>query len=194
MLLCHIRELQAKPVFSHARAMAFVIATLMLLAPVGAQEAGRGAPDAGRGAPDDPVVSPAEIQRMFDAYALVQAQDQLKLADDQFPQFLARFKALQEVRRRLQGERGRLIQELRRLSTDAKPDEAQLKDRLRMLQDLDSRTLTETRKAFDAIDQVLDIKQQAQFRAFEELMERRKIELVIRARLNNRARLRGRGQ
>ena len=52
-------------------------------------------------------VTPAEIQRMFDAYALVQAQDQLKLGDDQYPRFLARFKALQEIRRRAQAERTR---------------------------------------------------------------------------------------
>ena len=32
------------------------------------------------------------------------------------------------------------------------------------------------------IDQVLDVRQQAQFRVFEELMERRKIDLVTRAR------------
>ena len=42
-------------------------------------------------------------------------------------------------------------------------------------------------KAYDAIDQVLDLRQQAQFRVFEEQMERRKIELVTRARQANRA-------
>ena len=162
----------------------FVVATMF--SDVDAQEPGRGAAD-------NPV-SPAEIQRMFDAYALVQAQDQLKLADDQYPQFLSRFKALQEMRRRLQTERVRIIQDLRRLSADAKPDDSQLKDRIRMLQDLEVRTAAEIRKAFDAIDQVLDVRQQAQFRVFEELMERRKIELVTRARQNTRARLRGRGQ
>jgi hypothetical protein len=137
------------------------------------------------------VVSPAEIQRMFDAYALVQAQDQLKLGDEQYPRFLSRFKALQEIRRRAQAERGRTIQELRRLALEPKPDEPLMKDRIKALQDLDVRTAVEIRKAQDAIDQVLDVRQQAQFRGFEELMERRKIELVTRARQNNR--LNGRG-
>ena len=147
--------------------------------------------------PQGPAVDPAnatpiEIQRMFDAYALVQAQEQLKLADDQYTQFLPRFKALQEVRRRTQGERGRIIMDLRRLALDPKSDEAQIKERLKSLQDLDTRSAADLKRAYDAIDQVLDVRRQAQFRAFEELMERRKLELVTRARQNNRPPLRGR--
>jgi len=140
-------------------------------------------------------VSPAEIQRMFDAYALVQAQDQLQLGDEQYSRFLSRFKALQEIRRRSQAERARSLQELRRLAVDPKTDETTLKERLKALQDFELRTATDVRKAQDAVDQVLDVRQQAQFRAFEELMERRKIDIVTRARQNNRLNNRGsRGQ
>jgi hypothetical protein len=136
-----------------------------------------------------PPVTPAEIQRMFDAYALVQAQDQLRLGEDQYPQFLARFKALQDARRRGQAERGRLLQELARLTReDNKTDEAELKERLKALQELDARSAADIRKAYDGVDQVLDVRQQARFRLFEEMMERRKIELVTRARQNNRLR------
>jgi hypothetical protein len=137
--------------------------------------------------PGNDSVSPAEIQRLFDAYALVQAQAQLKLSDDQYPSFLARYKALQDLRRRSQNERGRIIQDLRRLSMDeAKSDEGQLKDRIKALQDLDVQAAADVRKAYDAVDQVLDLRQQAKFRVFEEQMERRKIDLVTRARQNNR--------
>ena len=38
-----------------------------------------------------------------------------------------------------------------------------------------------------AIDQVLDLRQQARFRVFEEQMDRRKLELVMRARQANQA-------
>jgi hypothetical protein len=137
-------------------------------------------------APSDSV-SPAEIQRLFDAYALVQAQGQLKLGDDQYPRFLARFKALQDVRRRFQNERGRIIQDLRRLSMeDARSDEAQLRERVKAFQDLEVQAALDVRKAYDAVDQVLDLRQQARFRVFEEQMERRKIELVTLARQTNR--------
>ncbi len=131
-------------------------------------------------------VTPAEIQRMFDSYALLQAQDQLKIGDEQFPQFLARFKALQDVRRRALQERGRILQELRQLLNGPQPDEAQLKERVKALADLEARTADEVRKAEDAIDQVLDTQQQAKFRLFEENMERRKLELITRARQANR--------
>ena len=143
---------------------------------------------AGGGAPlEQPGVSPAEIQRMFDAYALLQAQEQLKISDEHYPQFLTRFKALQDVRRKALQERTRIIQDLRRLTNDAQPDDGQMKDRLKALQELEVRSAADVRKAYDGIDQVLDLGQQAKFRVFEELMERRKLELVTRARQANRA-------
>lgn len=147
----------------------------------------------GGSANDGAVVSPAELQRMFDAYALLQAQEQLKISDDQYAQFLSRFKALQDVRRKALQDRNRIIQELRRMLMDAQPDEAQIKERLKTLQEIDARADADARKAYDAIDQVLDVQQQAKFRIFEEQMERRKLELISRARQANRARGR-RGQ
>ena len=143
------------------------------------------APGATPGA-DNPGVTPAEIQRMFDAYALIQAQDQLRLNDEQFSRFLVRFKSLQDVRRRSLQEHTRLVAELRRLLMQGQPDEAQLKDRVQELQDVDSRAGADVKKAYDAVDQVLDVKQQARLRVFEEQMERRKIELITRARQANR--------
>jgi len=78
--------------------------------------------------------------------------------------------------------------ELRRLLNQGQSDEAALKERVQALQELDTRSVADIRKAYDAVDQVLDVTQQARFRVFEELMERRKIELVTRARQANRQR------
>ncbi len=137
---------------------------------------------------DDPVVAPAEIQRMFDAYALVQAQEQLRLNDEQYSRFLARYKALQDIRRRSLQEHTRVVADLRRLLMEQQPDESRLKDLIQMLQDVDTRAIADVRKAYEAIDQVLEVRQQANFRVFEEQMERRKIELITRARQANRPR------
>ena len=131
-------------------------------------------------------VTPGEIQRMFDAYALLQAQEQLKIGDEQYTQFLSRFKALQDIRRRALNERTRIVVELRRMLMDAQPDETIIKDRLKTLDDIEARSAVDVKKAYDAIDQILDVRQQAKFRVFEENMERRKLELVTRARLANR--------
>jgi Spy/CpxP family protein refolding chaperone len=148
----------------------------------GGQRQGRGP---GRGAaPDSPGVSPGEVQRMFDAYALMQAQEQLKISDEQFTRFMPRFKALQEARRKTQSDRTQIIIELRRLASATPPDEAQIKEKLRALQDVDGRTAGDLKKSYESIDQVLNVKQQAQFRVFEEVMERRKLDMISRARAN----------
>jgi hypothetical protein len=162
-----------------------VLAAGAALAAQGGRQGARAGAQAGA-QPGEATVSPAEIQRMFDSYALMQAQEQLKISDDRFPQFLTRFKALQDVRRRGLQERARIVQDLRRLVNDPEGDEGQIKDRLKSLDELEARSDGDVRKAFDAINQILDVRQQAKFRVFEENMERRKLELVTRARQANR--------
>jgi hypothetical protein len=152
-----------------------------------AQAPPRVPPRAESGPPAEDSVSPAEIQRLFDAYVVMQAQQALELSDEQFPRFLARVKTLQEARRRGQMQRNRMLQELRRLSQTTGQDEA-LRAQLKALNDLDARVGTEIRQALDGVDQVLDLRQQARFRLFEEQMERRKVDLLMRARQANRPR------
>jgi hypothetical protein len=82
-------------------------------------------------------------------------------------------------------QRGRMLQELRRLSQAGGQDEA-LRTQLKALNDLEARVAGEVRQALDGVDQVLDLRQQARFRLFEEQMERRKVELLMRARQANR--------
>ena len=65
-------------------------------------------------------------------------------------------------------------------------EDASIKERLKALQDLDVRSADELRKAYEGVDSILDVKQQARFRVFEEQMERRKFELLMRARQGNR--------
>jgi Spy/CpxP family protein refolding chaperone len=160
---------------------------LALAEPAAAQR-GRGQrqPPPDGTAAEAPGVSAAEIQRMFDSYALIQAQEQLKITDEKFPQFLTRFKALQETRRRNMAERFRMVQDLRRLANDAQPDEARMRERLKALDELDARAQADVSKSYEAINQVLDVQQQAKFRVFEETMENRKLALVMRARQANR--------
>ena len=134
-------------------------------------------------------MSPGEIQKLFDAYLVMEAQQALELSDQQYPQFLARLRTLQETRRRNQQERNQLMNQLQRLTNPraaARGDEAMIKERLAGLQELESRNAAEMRKAYNALDEVLDVRQQARFRVFEEQIERRKIELLMRARQQNR--------
>jgi len=133
-----------------------------------------------------------EIQRLFDAYTVVQAQEALALDDTQFGRFLPRLKGLQDVRRRAESERQRLTGELARmLAPGVAAEDSRVREQLKALDDLAVRGAVESRAAMDAIDQVLDLRQQARFRVFEQQMERRKLELVLRARRGQDARLPG---
>jgi hypothetical protein len=50
------------------------------------------------------------------------------------------------------------------------------------LNDLSASVATDLKQAQTELDEVLDVRQQARFRVFEEDIERRKVELVVRAR------------
>jgi uncharacterized coiled-coil DUF342 family protein len=127
-------------------------------------------------------ISPAEVRKMFDSYALMQAQEQLKISDEQFPKFLMQYKALLELRRKTTQERNQMIQELRKEANAEKVNEAQLKDRLKALHDFEERSHVDLRKAYDEIDKLLDVRQEARFRVFEQQMDQRMAQLVARAR------------
>ena len=177
------------------KTLAYAVATALILtagsaAPAVAQgrALGRAGGAVAPGGPggDDPAVTPFQLQRLFDSYALVQAQTFLAVSDEQYARFLPKFMALQEARRQSLQQRTRVLNLMRRLLADAQPDEGMLRDALRQLPEIDARGEAEARKAYEAIDQVLDLRQQAKFRVFEEQMERRKLELVTRARQANR--------
>jgi hypothetical protein len=138
------------------------------------------------GAPQGDAVTPAELQRMFDGYSILQAQEFLQISDEVYTRFLPRFKMLLDTRRQTLQQRTRVLNVIRRLLMEAQPDEGMLKESLKQLQEIDSRGEADARRAYEAIDQVLDVRQQAKFRVFEEQMERRKLELVTRARQANR--------
>ncbi|MBE3134191.1 MAG: hypothetical protein IMZ55_12000 [Acidobacteria bacterium] len=128
--------------------------------------------------------SVVEVQQMFDAYALMQAEQALKLDEMQYPPFLSRVRALQQLRRRHLQVRHQIVQQLAKLTApQVEPvDEGQVRDRLKALGDLDARAVADMRAAYDAIDQILDVRQQARFRILEEQLERRKFDLLARAR------------
>jgi hypothetical protein len=154
---------------------------------VSAQAPGAGAaPTAKDDVPD--TLPNAQLLVMLDSYAMFQAQQQLSISDDKFGQFAARLKRLQDVRRRNQRLRLRIIQELRRLAglraqerAAGAGDEAAIRAQLTALREHDDRAAAELKQAYAALDEILDIRQQARYRIFEEHIEQRKLELLVRA-------------
>jgi len=133
---------------------------------------------------DDPRMNPAEVMRILDGYALVQAQEALQLSESQYGRFVTRLKNLQDVRRRNLQARHRILQDLRKLAGPQAvgADENTLRQQVKALRDHEDRAATEIRTAYNALDEVLDARQQARFRLFEERLELRKMDLLMRAR------------
>jgi hypothetical protein len=158
------------------RAVLLVAAVALLSAPARPAAAQPPPPDAAD-------LRPAEIQRLFDAYLVMEAQQTLGLSDTQYPTFLTRLRTLQDTRRRHLQARAQLLGELARMTAPrATTDEPAIRERLARLQELESRGAAESRKAYTELDAVLEPRQQARFRVFEEQIERRKLELMLRAR------------
>lgn len=137
------------------------------------------------GAPRD--LSAGEIQQLFDAMLLMQAQKVLALDEAQMARFVPRLQDLQGTRRRAQRERAQVIAELQRLSAqradeESTQNEAALAKSLDALKALDAKSHADLRRAYDAVDEVLTPWQRARFRVLEEQIERRKLDLISRAR------------
>ena len=122
-----------------------------------------------------------QLQAMFDAYALVQAQRALQLSGDQYDRFVSRMTRLLDVRRKHMQQRMRLLGELRR-KWRPETEEAELVALTKQIDDLDMTFDTEQRAARRAVDEVLTPRQGAFLRFFEEDMERQKIDFIIRSR------------
>ena len=187
---------------------AILLVTFLMAAaiPAGAEQSGRGRgvgaqpPSAQQAAPQVPVpqdeegrpISAGQIQRWFEAYTVLQAQEALGLTEAQYGRFVTRLKSLQEIRRRHQQARNKILNQLRQLTTAdgravAAPDESAIAEQLRLLRDEDDRGSADLRKAYDGVDETLTVTQQGRFRTFEERMEQQKLELLLRARQNARA-------
>ena len=162
-------------------ARACIIALVLCAAPALAQAQGRVQGARGQQAPRGQL-SPADIQDQFDAYAIVQAQDALKLTDEQFPEFVRRARELHAQRRRARVARIRLIGSLNQLLRDSNASDARLSAATKALDDHERASLEQVQKAYAAIDEVLDARQRARFRVLEEQLERKKLDMLFRAR------------
>jgi DNA-binding phage protein len=182
-------------------ARSLVLASVCLLVSAGSLAAGQPPQRPPAAAPALPAgqetaVSAGQIQRWFEAFTVLQAQEALDLSEAQYGRFVTRLKGLQDIRRRHQMNRNQIMGDLRKLTNPqiGSIDEAALTDRLKSLRDEDDRATADVRKAYDGVDETLNLRQQARFRIFEERMEQQRLELLMRTRQNARAAQRGRGK
>ena len=144
----------------------------------------------------DTAISAGQIQRWFEAFTVLQAQEALQLSEAQYGRFVTRLKALQDSRRKHQMARNQIMGDLKRLTNpqNGTNDEGALTERLKALREEDERASVDLKKGYEGVDETLDLRQQARFRIFEERMEQQKLELLMKTRQNARAAARGRGK
>jgi hypothetical protein len=139
-------------------------------------------------------VRPAELAAMLDAYTVVQAQNALELTDAQYGPFVTRLRKLQENRRRNNQVRNRLLQELRTMAApNGNADENAMREKLRALREHNQQSAAALQRDSEAVDEVLDVRQQVRFRLLEERLERQKLDLLMRSRRGAAPPARGRG-
>ena len=145
--------------------------------------------------PADRPITAGEIQRWFEAFTALQAQERLQLSEAQYFKFMARLQVLQETRRTHQQAHQKILNDLRKLTNPqtGSNDEAAITERLKALREEDAAATVDVTKAYDGVDETLDMRQQALFRIFEDQVEQQKLELLMRARQNARAQ-RGNGK
>jgi hypothetical protein len=124
----------------------------------------------------------AQVEQYFDQFVLFQAQARLALTDAQFLRFGAALRQLQDARRMQQRRRVQLLRQLGDLLAATEPDDAQISAKTKEVDDLLADGHRRVQDAYAAIDGVLSLRQRARFRVFEEAMERRKLDLLARAR------------
>jgi hypothetical protein len=174
-------------------AVAGFAVALSMLTPLAVNAAAQAQPPAvspqGPELPAGRPIGAGELQKLFEAYTVLQAQEALQLSEAQYGRFVTRLKLLQDTRRRYQQTRNQVLGDLRRLTNpqNGTPDDAVLSERLKALREIEDRGAGDVRKAYDAVEEALDTRQQARFRLFEERMEQQKLELLMRARQNARA-------
>jgi len=162
------------------------VSLVLLPAPGFAQPAGPpfgGGQRQGRG-PGGEGLSVQEIERQFDLFEMVEARKALGMDEETFRPVGERLVRLQAVRRRHLNQRRAILRDLRAAldSGAVESDAAGVTARLAELSELGVRQAQETRRAQQALDGVLTVRQRAEFRIFQERFERMKLDLLARAR------------
>jgi len=131
-------------------------------------------------------LSNEEVYTLLDSFVMAGAQSALQLTDAQFSAFFQRMMRLQRLQRQHRAQRQRALVELRQLMSpkNEPPEDTVVAAKTKELDDLESQIAVDERKALADIDQVLQVPQRARLRLFLENMERRKLELLVRARQN----------
>lgn len=120
------------------------------------------------------------VEDLLEGMEISNADKALQVDNQHYGDFIQRLRNLQKMRRQHQNQRQRLVMELRRLTNQAGVEDALLEAPTKRLDDFDRQSFQDLQNAYAQIDEVLNVRQRARFRLFEEQMEQRKLEILTR--------------
>jgi hypothetical protein len=121
------------------------------------------------------------VEDLLEGMEISNADKFLQVDNQHYGEFIQRLRNLQKMRRQHQNQRQRLVMELRRLANANPPvEDALLEGPTKRLDDFDRQYFQDLQGAYAQIDEVLNVRQRARFRLFEEQMEQRKLEILTR--------------
>jgi len=124
-----------------------------------------------------------EAFKIVDAYVISNLQESLELTDEQFVKALPLVKRLQSERREYYLARSRALREMRRLLRSGAATEAQVLKLLSELDALETEGPARMRRDLEALDAELTPLQRAKYRVLEVDVEQRLREIMRRERL-----------
>lgn len=129
-------------------------------------------------------ITAMDIEAMFQAMTVMEAERFLALTPEQFPIFVQRLKKVQEARTTQIRRHNRALGELRAManSQTGQGDDAAIDNKLKELDTIEAEARVARAKAMDAMDQLLSIKQRARFRLLEDNIEKKKLDFLIKVR------------
>ena len=135
------------------------------------------------------------VEDLLEGMEISNADKFLQVDNQHYGEFIQRLRNLQKMRRQHQNQRQRLVMELRRLTNQNNPpvEDALLEAPTKRLDDFEKQAFQDMQNAYARIDEVLNVRQRARFRLFEEMMEQRKLEILTRVLKSGQPAAPGRG-
>lgn len=121
-----------------------------------------------------------DVRGMMEAYVLSKLQDALDLTDEQFGQMVVAQTKLSDTRHEYRQNRMRVLRQMRQILQDEDAGENELQPLLDELEALREEFLASEKSRYQAIDAILDVRQQARYRILEVELQRRLQEMMRR--------------
>ena len=133
-------------------------------------------------AQDDLGPNQTEVERMMEAYVLSKIQESLELDDDQYGRMAVAQKNLQQARREYRRDRMSVLRKMRQTLRQNRGGDEELTDLLGQLETLKDEFAAKEKAGYDAIDDILDVRQRARYRILEQEIQRRLQQMLRRVR------------